>query len=338
MTEAATDRVESNAQRTETNLTTLNYMEAIAQAQIEEIKRDSRVILMGEDLRIYGGDKILECFGATRVWSTPISETSFTGMAVGAAMTGLRPIVDLTIASFMYLASDQIINQAGKLHYMTGGQMKVPVVFRCSMWHGYSIAAQHSDRPYPMFMNAPGLKILIPSTPADAKGLIKSAVRDNDPVMIFEDNDLWSTKGEVSDDPDHLIPIGQADIKHTGNDVTIVSIGGCLLPAMAAAKVLEEEGIQIEVVDPRTLVPLDKNTIVRSVAKTGRLIILDNANRTCNAAAEIAAMVAEEAFESLRKPIIRLGTPDVHIPFSPALEKQLYVSKEGVINAVKALL
>ena len=223
----------------------VNYMEAIVQAQIEELERDERVILMGEDLAVYGGGKVIEQFGENSVWSTPISENSFCGLAVGAAMTGLRPIVDINIASFMYLASDQIINQASKLRYMTGGQMQVPVVFRCSMWHGYSIAAQHSDRPYPMFMNAPGLKILIPSTPADVKGLIKSAIRDDDPVVIFEDNDLWPTKEEVSTDPDFLIPIGQADIKRVCTDITIVSIGGCLLPAMAAAKALEAEGISV---------------------------------------------------------------------------------------------
>jgi len=328
-------------ERQEKSLSTgvkVNYMEAIVQAQIEELERDERVILMGEDLAVYGGGKVIEQFGENRVWSTPISENSFCGLAVGAAMTGLRPIVDINIASFMYLASDQIINQASKLRYMTGGQMQVPVVFRCSMWHGYSIAAQHSDRPYPMFMNAPGLKILIPSTPADVKGLIKSAIRDDDPVVIFEDNDLWPTKEEVSTDPDFLIPIGQADIKRVGTDITIVSIGGCLLPAMAAAKALEAEGISVEIVDPRTLVPLDKETIINSVAKTGRLILLDNANRTCNAAAEIAAMVAEEAFDSLKKPIVRLGTPDVHIPFSPALEKPLFVNKDAVIAAVKHLL
>lgn len=316
----------------------INFMEAIVQAEIEELQRDERVIVMGEDLAVYGGSALFNAADKSRLRSLPISENSFSGMAVGAAMTGLRPIVDLTIASFMYLASDQIINQAGKLHYMTGGQMKVPVVFRCSMWHGSSIAAQHSDRPYPMFMNAPGLKILAPSTPAEMKGLLKSAVRDDDPVVIFEDNALWPVKELVPTDPDFLIPIGKAAIKKPGSDVAIVAISGCGLEAIKAAEVLEEEGISVEVIDPRTLVPLDKETIINSVAKTGRLVVIDSANRTCNAAAEIAATVAEEAFESLKKPIQRLSTPDVHIPFSPALETQLYPSKASIMAAVKKIL
>jgi pyruvate dehydrogenase E1 component beta subunit len=253
-------------------------------------------------------------------------------------MTGLRPIVALTIASFMYLPSDQIINQAGKLCYMTGGQMKVPVVFRCTMYYNLSIAAQHSDRPYPMFMNAPGLKVIAPTTAGDMKGMLKSAIRDDDPVLVFEDNSLWTTKEEVPTDPDYLVPIGKADIKHRGSDVTIVAIAGCMKPAMAAALALKDQGISAEVVDPRTLVPLDKETIIQSVTKTGRLVVVDNAHRTCNAAAEIAAMVAEEAFESLKKPIQRLSTPDVHIPFSPALEKSLYPGKDSIIAAVKRII
>jgi pyruvate dehydrogenase E1 component beta subunit len=315
----------------------ISYMDAIVQAQIEEMQRDERVILMGEDLAIYGDGKVLSTFGSLRVWCTPISENSFSGMAVGAAMTGLRPIVALSIASFMYLASDQIINQAAKLHYMTGGQMKVPAVFRCSMYYNGSIAAQHSDRPYPMFMNAPGLKVIAPTSPSDMKGLLKSAIRDDDPVVVFEDVTLWTGKEEVSTDPEHLVPIGNADIKHEGSDVTLVAIAGCVKPALAAARALKEEGISVEVVDPRTLVPLDKDTIIKSVAKTGRLVLVDNANRTCNAAAEIAATVAEEAFESLRRPILRLSTPDVHIPFSPVLEKPLYPGKESIMAAVKRI-
>jgi acetoin:2,6-dichlorophenolindophenol oxidoreductase subunit beta len=316
----------------------ISYIDAIVQAQIEEMQRDERVILIGEDLAIYGDWKVAGTFGTRRVWSTPISENSFSGMAVGAAMTGLRPIVALTIASFMYLAADQIINQAGKLHFMTGGQMKVPAVFRCTMYYNSSIAAQHSDRPYPMYMNAPGLKIIAPTTPSDMKGMLKSAIRDDDPVVVFEDSTLWTVKEEVSTDPEALVPIGKADVKHEGSDVTVVAIAGCVKHALAAAKHLESEGISIEVVDPRTLVPLDKETIIRSVAKTGRLIVVDNANRTCGAAAEIAAIVGEEAFESLKRPIIRLTTPDVHIPFSPVLEKPLFPSQSSIVAAVTRLL
>lgn len=316
----------------------ISYMDAIVQAQMEEMERDERVILMGEDLAIYGDGKVLSKFGSKRVWTTPISENSFCGLAIGAAMTGLRPIVALNIASFMYLASDQIINQAAKLHYMTGGQMKVPAVFRCSMYYNFGIAAQHSDRPYPMFMNAPGLKVIAPTSPGDMKGLLKSAVRDDDPVVVFEDSTLWPSKEEVSTDPDQLVPIGTADVKREGSDITIVAIAGAMKVALAAATTLEAEGISVELVDPRTLVPLDKETIIKSIAKTGRVIVVDNANRTCNAAAEIAAMVAEEAFEYLKKPIRRLSTPDIHVPFSPVLEKTLYPQKEQIVAAAKHLL
>jgi acetoin:2,6-dichlorophenolindophenol oxidoreductase subunit beta len=315
----------------------MSYLDAIVHAQIEEMERDERVVLMGENLEIYGDGLVIKTFGEKRIWSTPISEGGFTGMGVGAALTGLRPVVALSIASFMYLASDQIINQAGKLHYMTGGQLRVPAVFRCSMYYNSSIAAQHSDRPYPMFMNAPGLKIIAPTAPADMKGLLKSAIRDDDPVMVFEDSTLWSVKEEVSTDPEQLVPIGKADIKHAGDDLTVVAIAGSMKPALAAAKALAAEGITVEVIDPRTLVPLDAATIIESVVKTGRLIVVDNAHRTCNAAAEIAAMVAEEAFGHLLAPIRRLCTPDVHIPFSPALEKQLYPNKDTIISTAKSM-
>lgn len=326
------------AQATLKGYQTLTYMQAIVEAQVEEMRRDARVILIGEDVAVYGDGKVSKTFGPKRVWNTPISEGSFTGMGVGAAMTGLRPIVALSIASFMYLASDQIINQAGKLRYMTGGQMKVPAVFRCSLYYNRSIAAQHSDRPYPLFMNAPGLKLIAPTSPADMKGLLKAAIRDDDPVVMFEDSTLWTVKGEVPTDPDHLVPIGKADIKQAGTDVTIVAIAGAMKPALAAAQMLKEEGISVEVIDPRTLVPLDQETILKSVAKTGRLILVDNANRTCNAAAEIAAIVAEEAFGYLKAPIQRLSTPDVHIPFSPALEKPLFPTQDGIAAAVRKVL
>jgi acetoin:2,6-dichlorophenolindophenol oxidoreductase subunit beta len=316
----------------------MNYLEAIQQAQFEEMERDERVILMGEDIAVYGGAKLTARFGANRIWSMPISETSFTGVGIGAAISGLRPIVDLTIASFMYLASDQIINQAAKLRYMTGGQIKVPIVFRCCMFYSASTAAQHSDRPYPMFLNVPGLKILNPTTPADVKGLLKSAIRDDDPVILFEDTKLWPVKGQVPTDPEYLLPIGKADIKQAGKDVTIVAIGGAMRAALDAAKTLTEEGISVEVVDPRTLKPLDLDTIIGSVAKTGRLVIVENAHRIANAGAEIAASLCEEAFDALKKPIIRLCAPDVHVPFSPALEEIVYPVKADIVEAVKRLL
>lgn len=316
----------------------MSYLDAIVQAQVEEMERDERVIMMGEDIAIYGSGDLVEKFGPKRIWAMPISETSFTGVAIGAAITGLRPIVDLNIASFMYLASDQIINQAAKLRYMTGGQVKVPVVFRVCMYYGVSIAAQHSDRPYPLFMNVPGLKIISPTSPKDVKGLLKAAVRDDDPVIFFEDIKLWTVKEEVPTDPDFLVPIGKADIKRVGSDVTIVAIAGAMRPTLEAADALAEENIVVEVIDPRTLKPLDMETIVKSIAKTGRLVLVENAHRIASATAEIAAEVAEEAFESLKRPIIRLTAPDVQVPFSPVLEETLYPRKEQIIRAVKKLL
>jgi pyruvate dehydrogenase E1 component beta subunit len=316
----------------------MSYLDAVVQAQIEEMARDERVIMMGEDIAIYGSGDLVDRFGADRVWAMPISETSFTGVGIGAAITGLRPIVDLNIASFMYLASDQIINQAAKLGFMTGGQVKVPIVFRVCMYYGVSIAAQHSDRPYPLFMNVPGLKIISPTSPADVKGLLKSAIRDDDPVLFFEDTKLWNVKEDVPTDLEHLVPIGKADIKRSGSDITLVAISGAIRPTLEAASELAAEGISAEVVDPRTLKPLDMDTIIRSVAKTGRLILVENAHRMVNASSEISAVVSEQAFDSLEKPIIRLTAPDVHVAFSPVLEQTLFPRKEQIIAAAKRLL
>jgi pyruvate dehydrogenase E1 component beta subunit len=316
----------------------MTYLDALVQAQIEELERDPTVIMMGEDLSVYGDGKVVERFGPTRIWNTPISETSFTGAGVGAAITGLRPIVCLSIASFMYLASDPIINQAAKLPYMTGGQVKVPIVFRCSMYYGGGLAAQHSDRPYPVFLNVPGLKILSAATPADMKGLLKSAVRDDDPVMIFEDSKLWTLKGDVPTDPECLVPIGKARITQSGTDVTIVAIAGAMRTALEATKTLASEGISVELIDPRTLKPLDMDAILTSVAKTGRLLLVENTHRMCGLTAEIAAIVAEEALAYLKKPIQRLTAPDVHVPFSPVLEANLYPTKDKIVAAVKRLL
>jgi pyruvate dehydrogenase E1 component beta subunit len=316
----------------------MSYLDAVVQAQIEEMQRDEKVIMMGEDLAIYGSGDLIERFGERRIWPTPISETSFTGVAIGAAIAGLRPIVDLNIASFMYLASDPIVNQAAKLRYMTGGQVKVPVVFRVCMYYGVSVAAQHSDRPYPLFMNVPGLKVICATTPADVKGLLKAAVRDDNPVVFFEDIKLWTLKDDVPTDPEVLVPIGKARVARAGIDATVVAIGGAMRPALEAANALAEQNVSVEVVDPRTLKPLDSHTILTSVAKTGRLVIVENAHRIVSAGAEIAAVVAEEGFASLKKPIIRLTAPDVPVPFSPVLEKLLYPQKEQIVTAIKRLL
>jgi pyruvate dehydrogenase E1 component beta subunit len=314
----------------------VTYFQAIFEALQEEMKRDDRVVLIGEDLSLYTRSGLLDESIADRIFSTPIAENGFTGMGVGAAITGLRPIVDLTIASFVYLAMDQIVNQASKLRYLTGGQARVPIVFRACLWHRGSNAAHHSDRPYPMFMNVPGLKIAVPATPADVKGLLKAAIRDDDPMLIFEDNSLWFETGPMPGG-DHVVPIGAADVPMTGSDVTIVAIGSSRGVALESARELLAEGVSAEVLDPRTLVPLDRKAILESVSKTGRLVIVDPANRTNGAAAEISAVVAEEAFESLRGPILRVTTPDVHIPFSPSMEGPLHPSKERVVEAVKRL-
>ncbi|RIV76088.1 alpha-ketoacid dehydrogenase subunit beta [Pelagerythrobacter aerophilus] len=315
----------------------LSYLQAIVEAQREEMRRDERVILMGEDIAVYGAQSLFDEFDNKRLRNTPISENSFVGVGVGAALTGLRPIVDLTIASFCYLASDQIINQAAKLRFMTGAQLAVPLVVRTSTFYNNRTAAQHADRPYPLFMNTPGLKVLAPSTASDAKGLLKAAIRDDDPVVIFEDINLWGKKEEVPTDEDFLVPIGKAAVRREGGDVTIVSIAGCLPHALSAADALAKDGVEAEVIDLRTIVPLDKETILTSVAKTGRLIVADNSHKVGSVASEIAAVVSEEGFESLKRPIQRVAAPQVHVPYNAALEKRLFVSKDRIIDAVRAI-
>jgi pyruvate dehydrogenase E1 component beta subunit len=314
----------------------MTYFQAIFEAHQEEMIRDERVVLIGEDISLYTRAGILDGGLADRIFSAPIAENGFCGMGVGAAMTGLRPVVDLTIASFIYLAMDQIVNQAAKIRYMTGGQATIPVVFRAAMWHEGSNAAHHSDRPYPMLMSAAGLKIVVPATPADVKGLIKSAIRDDDPVVVFEDNSLWFQSGPVPKG-EHLTAIGVAAIRRPGSDVTLVAIGGAQQAAVDAAEALADEDVSVEVIDPRTLVPLDKPAILGSLERTGRLAIVDPANRTCSAASEIAAIAAEEAFYSLKAPIARITTPDVPIPFSPSMEEPLYPAKADIIETIRKL-
>ena len=318
----------------------VTYLQAIYEAQLEEMRRDPRVFIMGEDVSqgVFGTTAgFVDEFGKERVRDTPISEAGFTGVGVGSALVGMRPIVDYSIASFMYVAMDQLISMAAKCTYMYGGQAKVPIVFRAGMFYGGSNAAQHSDRPHPMFMNVPGFKIIMPSTPYDVKGLLKSAIRDDDPVICFEDNTLWFNKGSIPDE-EYTIPLGKAEIKREGKDVTVVGIAGGVMLALAAADELANEGISVEVLDPRTLVPLDKDLILQSVSKTGRLVVVDPAHKTCSAASEISAIVAEEGFWNLKAPIQRVATADVQIPFSPALEPLLYPSKEKIVAAVQKTL
>ncbi len=328
-------------------MTVMSYLGAIGAAQREAMEADERVVIIGEDVEanVYGttggsgksrADKgdFLQMFGSNRIRNTPISEEVIVGAAIGAAMTGLRPIVDLSYSSFLYMAMDQFVNQAAKNRYMFGGQASLPVVFRSAMFYGLNTGAHHSDRPYPMFMNVPGLKIVVPSSPYDAKGLLRTAVDTDDPVLTFEACTLWGSKGEVPEE-EYSIPFGQARTVREGTDVTVVAISSAVPEAVAAAEQLAEEGISVEVIDPRTLVPLDTAAIVESVSRTGRLVVADPAHRTCSAAAEISAIVAEEAFGSLLAPIVRVTTPDTQIPFSPALEKQLYPNRSYIGDAVR---
>ena len=315
----------------------LTYLNAIYEAQREEMQRDANVFVIGQDIEssVYGTSRgFVEEFGWERVRNVPLSENGFVGAAAGAAMAGMRPIVDMTMASFLYVAMDQIVSIIAKSTYMYGGQAKVPMVIRAAMFYGGSNAAQHSDRPYSTFMTIPGLKIIAPSNPYDMKGLLKTAVRDNNPVLCFEDSTLWASKGEVPEE-EYFIPLGQAAVKREGSDVTVVAITGSVPHALRAAEELAADGISVEVIDPRSLVPLDKETILASVEKTGRLVVVDPGHRTCGVAGEIAAILAEEGFGSLKSPIIRVTTPDVHIPFSPPLEQQMYPTSEKIADAVR---
>ncbi len=316
------------------------FIEAINHATKEEMRKDSNVFIMGEDitLSVYGATQdLLSEFGDKRVLDTPLSENGFVGAAVGASLVGKRPLVE-TVSSFMWVAMDQFISQAAKMRYMFGGQAKLPVTFRVSMLYGSGAAAHHSDRNYPMFMNMPGMKIIVPSTPADAKGLLKTAIRDDDPCIIFEDGNLYGTRGEVPDGDEHLVPFGVANTLKSGTDVTIVAIVGGVIHSLAAAKELESQGISAEVIDPRTLVPLDKKTILDSVEKTGRLVVVDPAHKVCSAASEISSIVAQEGFWSLQAPIQKVAAEQVHIPYSQALEKLIYPDKDKIIAAVNNTL
>ena len=319
----------------------LTFLEAIRQAQFDEMQRDPTVFLMGEDLvcNVFGTTTgFVEAFGTERVRDTPISENGFIGAAAGAAMVGTRPIVDATISSFLYPAMDQIISIIAKSRYIYGGQARLPLVLRSCMFYGNSNAAQHSDRPYSMFMNVPGLKIIVPSNAQDALGLLKAAIRDDDPVLCFEDSTCWSSKMEVPDDPEFLIPLGKGDIKREGSDVSIIAIAGGVPLALKAAQKLAKDGISAEVIDPRSLVPLDIDMILKSVRKTGRAIVVDPAHQNCSAASEIAAQIAEHAFEALRGPVLRVATADTHLPFSPIIEKPLYPTADRIIAAARRLV
>ena len=282
---------------------------------------------------------LVEEFGPQRIRATPIAEGAVTGMAIGAAGSGYRPIVNWRIVTFAFVAMDQIVNQASKIHYMFGGQAKFPIVFRAIVGGGGKLAAQHSQSPYSMFMNLAGLKIILPSTPYDMKGMLKTAIRDNNPVISFEAGRLMGLKGEVPEE-DYTIPIGVADVKRVGTDVTIVAIAWLVHESLAAAEILEKEGISVEVVDPRSLFPLDTETIRASVQKTGRLVIADEAGPTAGASAEIAALATEDpdTFASLKAPIKRVCALQVPIPYSPILEDHVFPDRTRIVEGVKSVM
>jgi pyruvate dehydrogenase E1 component beta subunit len=313
----------------------LTFQQALDEAVAEEMRRDPRIITMATD---FTGDPIKE-FGPSRVRFTPISESVITGMGLGAAGCGYRPIVNWRMVTFSFVAMDQVVNQASKIRYMFGGQADFPVTYRCSTGGGIGLAAQHSQSPYSMWMHLAGLKIVLPATPADAKGLLKSAIRDNNPVVSFECSRLATMKGPVPDG-DHLVPIGVADVKREGTDLTIVGLAYYVSEALAVAETLAREGISIEVIDPRTLVPMDVDTLRASARKTGRVVIVDEAPATCSAASEIAALLAEdpETFRTLKAPIRRVCAMPVPVPYSPTLERAALPSRDDVVAAVYEVL
>jgi pyruvate/2-oxoglutarate/acetoin dehydrogenase E1 component len=313
----------------------LTYNEAAVEAVAEEMRRDPKIFYMSTDPI----GPLLKEFGAQRIRATPITEAALTGMAIGAAGCGFRPIVDWRLVTFCFVAMDQIVNQAAKIHYMFGGQVTFPILYRAAVGGGGLTAAQHSQSPYSMFMNIAGLKMFLPSTPYDIKGLIKTAIRDNNPVVSFESGRLMTRKGPVPEE-DYTIPFGKADIKREGADVTVVALAWLVHEALAAAEELEKEGISVEVVDPRTLVPLDNQTIRGSVQKTGRLVIADEAGPTAGFSAEVAAVATEDpaTFARLKAPVKRVCALQVPIPYSPILESHVFPDRKRIAAGVREVL
>ncbi len=319
----------------------LTLGEAVKEAIAEEMRRDARVVLLGEDVAEAGtAFKVLtglvQEFGPSRVIDTPISEAGFTGLGVGAAMTGLRPIVDIMFGDFLTLVMDQLANQAAKIHYMSGGKWRVPLVVRATLGATGRSAAQHSQSLHAWPSHVPGLKVVVPSTPYDAKGLMKTAIRDDNPVVFFEDKMQYRLKGAVPL-AEYTIPLGAADIKRLGSDITIVATSSMVQVALGASRMLAEIGIDAEVVDPRTTWPLDERTIVESAKKTSRAIVIDEGYGRYGVAAEIAAVIAEGAFYSLDAPVTRLGAMHVPIPFSPPLEDATVPTEQTVFEAARRM-
>jgi acetoin:2,6-dichlorophenolindophenol oxidoreductase subunit beta len=313
------------------------YAEAMATAITEEMQRDSDVIFYGQNLGMTDRDPLVRKFGKSRVRITPISETAEMGIAVGAAFTGLRPVVELWMSEFMLVAMGQLLNEAPRLRYMSGGQVKVPLVFKAGYGFAAGWAGQHSNCIYHTMMGIPGLKVALPSSPADAKGLMAAAIRDDNPIMYLHHYMLMLDKGPVPEG-DHVIPFGVADVKRAGSDVTIVATGWMVTKSLAAAETLAKEGISVEVVDPRTIAPLDIDTIVQSVKKTGRLVLVDQATRHASVAAIIAGEIAERGFQYLKAPVRMVTALDTSVPYSEPLEKYVLPNEEKIIKAVKSVL
>ncbi|MFQ5998572.1 MAG: alpha-ketoacid dehydrogenase subunit beta [Candidatus Bathyarchaeia archaeon] len=316
----------------------ITFQDALREGMREEMRRDPTVLTFGEDVQIgyvFGVTKgLLEEFGEERVMDTPISENVIVGAAIGAAMTGLRPIAEIQFSDFLTLCMDQLVNEAAKLRYMTGGQAKVPMVVRTPGGILPGFGPTHNQNLEAWFIHVPGLKVVIPSTPRDAKGLLKSAIRDDNPVVFFEHKSLYKTKGPVPED-EYTIPIGVSEVKQEGSDVTIVAIANMVQKALAAARTLKDDKISVEVVDPRSLLPMDKKTIISSVQKTGRLVIAEEGVKTGGVGAEIGMVVAEEALDYLDAPIARVAAPDVPIPCSNILEEQVKPSEKHIIQAIR---
>jgi pyruvate dehydrogenase E1 component beta subunit len=325
----------------EVNERELTFAQAVREALSEEMRRDPNVCIMGEDVAEAGTpfkvlSGLVEEFGKERVLDTPISEAGFTGLAVGAAMTGLRPIVDIMFGDFITLTMDQMVNQAAKVHYMSGGKWKVPMVMRTTLGATRRSAAQHSQSLHAWFSHVPGLKVVLPSTPYDAKGLLKAAIRDENPVVFFEDKMMYKLKGPVPAE-EYTIPLGVADVKREGSDITLVATSSMVQVALGAATMLAGAGISAEVIDPRTTWPLDEKTLIASVKKTSRALVLDEGYERYGITAEIASVISAGAFYDLDAPVRRMGAMHVPIPFSPPLEDMTVPTENSVFEAAKSL-
>ncbi|HEU4595437.1 MAG TPA: pyruvate dehydrogenase complex E1 component subunit beta [Pyrinomonadaceae bacterium] len=318
----------------------ITMREALNQAMREEMRRDEGVFLMGEEVAEYQGaykvsKGLLEEFGARRVIDSPITELGFAGLGVGAAMVGLRPVIEFMTFNFSILATDQIINSAAKMRYMSGGQFNIPIVFRGPNGSAFQVSSQHSQALESWYAHFPGLKVVMPSTPADAKGLLKSAIRDDDPVIFLEQERMYGNKGEVPEGDDFIIPLGVADVKREGKDATIVARSLMVPFALKAAEELEKEGVSVEVVDPRTIKPLDIGTIVNSVKKTNRVVVAEESHAFCGVGAEISAQIMEHAFDYLDAPVVRDSGADAPMPYAKNLEKLALPDVARLIQAVR---